>query len=83
MQVVCQTLLSACIAGIGGRSIAPLGVLRIQRLQQSLGAIAAFSGTLKHLILPELTGSAVLKLPAVVAALTGLQARSACLVYAQ
>ena len=78
-----QTLLSACIAGTRERPIAPLGVLRIQRLQLSVDAIAPFSVTLKHLILPELTGRAILKLPGVVRALTGLQARAACPVHAQ
>ena len=77
-QADCQTLLSACIDGTGGRSTSPLGVLRIQQLQQSLSVIAPFSGTLRHLILPELTGSAIVKLPAVVTALTGLQVHAAC-----
>lgn len=52
---------------------APLEVLRIQRPDHSLTCIRAFSGTLRHLIMPEVPEPVAGKLPAMVATLTGLQ----------
>lgn len=66
-----QPLLRACSRY--GAATAPLEVLRIQRPDHSLTCIRAFSGTLRHLILPEVPEPVAGKLPAVVATLTGLQ----------
>lgn len=66
-----QPLLHACIRD--DVAIAPLEVLRIPRLNQSQACVAAFAGTLRHLVVPELTLRGARKLPAVVAALTLLQ----------
>ncbi len=76
MQGGPQPLLHACIRD--DVAIAPLEVLRIKQLDHSSVCILAFSGTLKHLVLPGLTLRAAGELPAVVAALTLLQVPPGC-----
>ena len=71
MQAAPQPLLHACIRDYA--ATAPLEVLRIQRLDHQPACIFMFSGTLRHLVLPEVTQGGARELPAVVAALTLLQ----------
>ena len=54
-------------------AIAPLEVLRLKQLDHNPACILAFSGTLRHLVLPRMTLRGARELPAVVAALTLLQ----------
>lgn len=72
MQGFSQPLLHACIRD--DAAIAPLEVLRIQQLHRSAACIMAFSGTLRHLVLPDLAlPGTCWELPAVVATLKQLQ----------
>lgn len=71
MQGGSQALLQACIRD--DAAIAPLEVLRIPQLSHSPACISVFYGTLRHLVLPDLSLQVTQGLPAVVAALTRLQ----------
>ena len=71
MQAAPQPLLHACIRE--DAATAPLEVLRIKRLNHRPACILMFSGTLRHLVLPEVTRRGARELPAVVAALMLLQ----------
>ncbi len=74
MQGGAQALLQACTRD--DVAIAPLEVLRIEHLNHRSACIVAFSGTLKHLVLPHLTIRGAQELLAVVAALMLLQPAS-------
>lgn len=76
VQVGSQPLLYACIRD--DAVIAPLEVLRIERLNHSPACILAFPGTLRHLVLPALSPWSAQELPVVVAALTQLQVPAVC-----
>ncbi len=77
MQGGSHPLLYACIRD--GAAIASLEVLLIRRLDRSPAGILAFSTTLRHLVLPDLTLRGARELTSVVAALTLLQASASWL----
>ena len=54
---------------------APLEAVRVLRLRRSVGHLAAFAGTLQHLVLPGLPWTTACQLPRALCALTGLQVR--------
>ncbi len=70
-----RPLLSALLSSSYEYPAAPLEALRIQDLSQSLMVLGAFAGTLRHLMLPDLSWISAYNLSNVVRGLAALEVR--------